>query len=169
MINVIFVCLGNICRSPMADGVFLKMVQDAGLIDKIHVDSAGTAGYHIGEEAHPGTLKVLKENEIPYSGRSRKFTGVDFDRFDYILAMDRSNYENILRLADVRNTDGVSSIQVEDGPEISLFLHFAAQEDQVDVIEVPDPYYTGGFDYVYTLVEQGSRSLLAHIREREGI
>jgi len=158
MINVLFVCLGNICRSPMADAVFQDKVAKAGLSDKISVDSAGTGGWHEGETAHRGTLNVLKKHGIAYNGRARQFKQGDLSTFDYILAMDLSNLNNIERMAG-RNSDA----------HISLFLHYAEQAGSVDVDEVPDPYYTGQFDYVYDLVEKGADALLKHIRETHNL
>ena len=151
MINVLFVCLGNICRSPMADGVFQNMVNEADLSGKIHVDSAGTAGYHVGETAHRGTLKTLKKHSIPYNGRARQLHHQDFDKFDYILAMDESN------LASIR-----SSLPSNSQATVRLFLDYA---DGVSTREVPDPYYNGRFDEVYDLVLAGSKGLLEAIRK----
>ena len=158
MINVLFVCLGNICRSPMADGVMQNLVNQAGLGDKIHVDSAGTGGWHVGEQAHHGTRKILKKHDIPYEGRARQFIQDDLDTFTYVLAMDNSNLSNIQRLAPQNPS-----------AEINLFLHYAKQANTVDVTEVPDPYYTGGFDYVYDLVNAGCQALLDHIRKEHNL
>ena len=158
-IKVLFVCLGNICRSPMADGVFGHMVKEAGLVDKITVESAGTGSWHIGEKAHPGTLKVLAEHDIPYDGRARQFTAEDLDTFDYVLAMDKSNLTNIQRLG----------LGDPHRAEVRKFLAYANDADRTDVEDVPDPYYTGGFDYVYDLVEKGSQALLDHIRKQHNL
>ena len=155
MVHVLFVCLGNICRSPMADGVFQEMVKQAGLDDKIVVDSAGTSGYHEGQMAHGGTRKVLKKHDIPYNGRSRALAKSDFANFDYILAMDESNLHDIMS----RQPADTQAI-------IRLFLDYA---EGAEVREVPDPYYTGGFDYVFNLVTAGCEGLLQAIREEHNI
>lgn len=155
MVNVLFVCLGNICRSPMAEGVFQHLVNEAGLSDQIQVDSAGTSGYHVGERAHSGTRNVLKKHNIPYDGRSRQLARNDFDEFDYVLAMDSSN------LADIRAMKPDDSQTV-----VRLFLEYAGGVGETDV---PDPYYTGQFDYVYELVEAGARGLLDAIRKEHNL
>lgn len=151
MIKVLFVCHGNICRSPMAEGVFQQMVNQAGLSDQIMTDSAGTSGYHAGETAHRGTQQVLKKHSIPYDGRSRQLTKSDYSEFDYLIAMDMENIQNI----QSRRPQGTD-------PVISLLLDFANDARET---EVPDPYYTGGFDYVYDLVTAGCEGLLARIRQ----
>lgn len=158
MIKVLFVCLGNICRSPMAEGVFQHKVKKAGLADKIMVDSAGTGGWHVGEEAHSRTRKVLKKHDISYNGRARQFVQRDLGDFDYILAMDSSNLTNIRR-----NTGGES-----DG-EIRLFLSYAKDAGTVDKEAVPDPYYDNRFDFVYDLVYKGCDALLAHIKTNHNL
>ncbi len=163
MTAVLFVCLGNICRSPMAEGVFAHHVQQAGLADSIRTDSAGTGDYHVGEKAHRGTLDVMKRHRIPYDGRARQFRRVDLQQFDYVLAMDLSNFRNILRAANIQPEDNQTRYVLDDGTEIALFLHYARQAGTVDVIQVPDPYYDGRFDDVYALVEAGSKALLSHI------
>jgi protein-tyrosine phosphatase len=155
MVKVLFVCLGNICRSPMAEGVFQKMVDDAGLSNKISVDSAGTGSYHIGEPAHHGTRQVLQQNGIQYEGRARQFRRTDFDQFDYILAMDADNFANI-----------ESKLSKNTSATVRLFMEYAPQ---MQVHEVPDPYYTGGFDHVYELVTAASAGLLDAIRQEHNL
>jgi len=152
-VNVLFVCLGNICRSPMAEGVFQKMVDDAGLSDQILVDSAGTGSWHVGETAHRGTQKVLRQHGIAYNGRARQIRPTDITPNTYLIALDSSNLQDLQRYASQH-------------ARLFRLLDFASETQERDV---PDPYYTGAFDYVYKLVEDGCRGLLAAIRQREGI
>ncbi len=152
-IRVLFVCLGNICRSPMAEGVFRHLVEQAGLADQIEVDSAGTSDWHVGEPAHEGTRYVLEKHGIAYDGRSRQVTRQDFYDFDYLVAMDSSN---LVALRQMRPLDAHA--------KLALFLEFA---DEINMRDVPDPYYSGRFEHVYGLVEQGARALLGYIREHE--
>jgi len=163
MINVLFVCLGNICRSPMAEGVFQYLVNQAGLSEEITVDSAGTGGWHVGEQAHRGTRDVLKRNKIPYDGRARQFISEDLKAFDYVLAMDVSNYRTILKFVPDVDVNG-NTTNLSDGTEVSLFLHYAHTAGAVKQTEVPDPYYDNKFDLVYDLVTKGCEALLAKIR-----
>ena len=151
-IKVTFVCLGNICRSPMADGVFQNMVDEAGLHDKIWVDSAGTGSYHVGEQAHRGTRQVLKKHGIAYNGRSRQIRSNDNDPNTYLVALDESN------LRDLQRAFGQHE-------KTYRLLDFATNTHERNV---PDPYYTGGFDYVYELVEDGCAGLLTFVRQEEG-
>lgn len=157
MIRVLFVCLGNICRSPMAEAVFAHLVAQAGLSEHFEIDSCGTSGYHQGETAHHGTLKVLAKHGIDYQGRSRPLLKADLQSFDYVLAMDHTNLADLERLAG------------GTPPKIRLFLSDAHRLETVDRLEVPDPYYTGGFDQVYQLVYRGSEALLARIRQEQQI
>lgn len=151
----------------MADAVFQDQVKKAGLNDQIKVDSAGTGSWHVGETAHPGTRAVLKKHDIPYDGRARQFKRDDLSNFDYVLAMDESNLANIKRIYDdIKNAKQSMFFQDGHKVEINLFLHYANEAGTVNETEVPDPYYTGGFDHVFSLVERGSEALLNHIRQQ---
>jgi protein-tyrosine phosphatase len=148
------VCLGNICRSPMAEAIFRQQVEEAGLTDVIAVDSAGTGSWHVGERAHPGTRQVLAEHGIDYQGLARQVRADEFnDNALYVVAMDQSN------MSALRSRFG----KIE---RLYRLLDFASD---TSVEDVPDPYYSGNFEHVFRLVEDGSRGLLAFIREREGI
>jgi protein-tyrosine phosphatase len=162
MVRVLMVCMGNICRSPMAEAVFQAKIDEAGLADEITVGSAGTSKWHAGEPAHVGTLAVLKDNGISYNGRSRPFIEQDFSDFDYVMAMDTENLGYIRRLQQVGG-------KREDGPEVRLFLDYAREAGRVKLAEVPDPYYDNNFPYVYQLVEAGADELLKHIREKHNL
>lgn len=154
-VSVIFVCLGNICRSPTAHGVFRQLVSDKGWAHLIEIDSAGTAAYHVGKQADARSRSVAKQRGIAMDDlRARKVDLGDIIEFDYILAMDESNYADLLEMA-----------LPEHRHKIRLFLEFAPQFNQK---EVPDPYYGGadGFNYVFDLVEAASAGLLADIEQK---
>lgn len=151
--KVLFVCLGNICRSPTAHGVFEKLVADAGLQDSLQIDSAGTGDWHIGRAPDERTLQAASKRGYDLSNlRARQVTNADFQNFDYVLAMDKSNLKDLRAM-----TGGKTNCHV------SLFLDFAESSWKR---EVPDPYYGGedGFETVLELVEDGARGLLATIR-----
>jgi protein-tyrosine phosphatase len=152
-IKVVFVCLGNICRSPMAEAVFQQMVNEAGLANKISIDSAGTGSWHVGETAHRGTRAILAKNDIPYNGRSRQVTAADMDPDNYVIAMDDSNMRDLKR-------------RFGDHPRLYRLLDFARNSSERNV---PDPYYTNNFDYVYQLVTDGCQGLLQTIRDENGL
>ena len=149
MVRVLFVCLGNICRSPMAEAVFAHKVRVAGLEDRIEADSAGTGDWHVGSPPHRGTLALLAKNGIEYEHRARLITSDDLNDFDYVLTMDDSNLRNVLAL-------GMGKAVVRP------FLEYAPGSE---VREVPDPYLTGGFEGVYRLVDEAAEGLLRAIRE----
>ena len=156
MKRVLFVCLGNICRSPTAHGVFQQMVDNAGLSDKIFVDSAGTAAWHIGKSPDSRSTAHAKLRGYDLSPlRARQAVSADFDQFDYVLAMDKENLSN---LQDICPNGAKSAPQ--------LFLYEFSQE--FNELEVPDPYYGGeaGFEHVLDLVEDACEGLLADIKKQ---
>lgn len=153
IVNVLFVCMGNICRSPTAHGVFRAMVRDQGLEEVIVVDSAGTHAYHVGNPPDPRSAQAARTRGYDLDDlRARRVGAMDFQRFDYVLAMDSDNYMSLRALCPPEALD-----------RLSMFLDFAPELDRVDV---PDPYYGGprGFEEVLDLVEAASRGLLDHIR-----
>lgn len=155
MVKVLFVCLGNICRSPTAEGVFRALVAGEGLGDRIQVDSAGTSDWHIGEPPDRRGQEAARRRGYDLSGlRARQVTPHDFERFDYVIAMDQSNVAKLSALAPAGT-----------GEKLSLFLAFAPE---LGTREVPDPYYGGpdGFDDVLDMIEAASKGLLADIRAR---
>ncbi len=154
-INVLMVCMGNICRSPLAHGLFEELVQREGLSDRIWVDSAGTHAYHVGEPPDPRSQQTAQSHGIDLSRqRARRVEHPDFEQFDYILAMDRDNYRILM-----------NSAPAEHQHKIRLFLEFAPERPEK---EVPDPYYGGpeGFERVYEMVDAAAQGLMADIRQR---
>ncbi len=154
MIHVLFVCLGNICRSPSAEGVFRHLVESAGLSDSIAVDSAGTAAYHVGQPPDGRSQGAARLRGIDLSGqRARQVKIHDFERFDYILAMDDENFANLLAICPPNKAG-----------KVHLFMDFAPGMSK----NVPDPYYGqgNGFETVLDMIEVAARGLLDHIRDR---
>lgn len=151
--SVLFVCLGNICRSPSAEAVFRHKAREAGLA--VETDSAGTHGYHIGKVPDKRAQAAGIERGYCFDGiKCRRVEESDFEKFHYILAMDNSNLANLRGMADSQHQD-----------KIRLLLDFAETDEQ----EVPDPYYGGkrGFELVLDLIEQGCDGLIAHIQQTQ--
>ena len=153
--RVLFVCTGNICRSPTAEGVFRAYVQRAGLADRIEADSAGTHGYHIGEPPDPRAIAHAKRRGYDLAGlRARRVKAEDFEAFDLVLACDRGHHGLLRRLADTS----------EHG-RIAMFLDYAPE---LGFDEIPDPYYGTGADFerVLDIVERASEGLLAALARK---
>jgi len=155
-VSVLFVCMGNICRSPTAEGVFRKLVADAGLDDLVVIESAGTHAYHVGEPADRRAAAAAARRGFSLEGiKARRVAAEDFARFDYVLAMDQLNFTILEEQAGD-----------EHRAKVRLFMEFSESGER----EVPDPYYGGapGFERVLDLVEAAAQGLLAEIRSRRG-
>ncbi len=155
MVRLCFVCLGNICRSPTAEAVMFDLVKKAGLHEQIEVDSAGTAGYHAGERPDARAAAAARRRGIELRGRARQFKVEDYDRFDYVLAMDRSNFED---LADLARSDAARE---------KLHLLRAFDPKAMAGAGVPDPYYGGddGFEQVLDICAAACAGLLARVKK----
>ena len=149
MSRILFVCMGNICRSPTAEGIVNNIIINKGMSGLIKVDSAGTHGYHIGEPPDPRTCEAALRRGIDLSGlRARKVVPEDFERFDLLLAMDRDNLALLQRGA-----------RPEYQAKLGLFMNYASR---FDAEEVPDPYYGGeqGFELVLDMIEDAGQGLI---------
>ena len=154
-VRVLFVCMGNICRSPTAEGVFRYLVSEQGLAEKIETDSAGTHAYHVGEPPDGRAQSAARQRGVDLSDlRARRVMLGDYESFDYILAMDEGNYEIL-----------ISQSPAHAKPKIRMFMEFASERTEK---EVPDPYYGGqkGFDIVFDMVEAASKGLIDDIKKR---
>jgi protein-tyrosine phosphatase len=155
MVKVLFVCMGNICRSPTAHGVFRALVEKEGLSQAVQIDSAGTHAYHVGSAPDKRAQATAQERGIDISDLlARRVEPDDFDAFDFVVAMDQDNYMSLSEICPDQHVD-----------KIYMFMDFAGH---MRTREVPDPYYGGpsGFDRVFDLVEAASEGLLREIRQR---
>jgi len=151
MKKILFVCLGNICRSPAGENVLRHLAEKAGLLDELVIDSAGTAGWHIGKAPDSRMSATLISRDIPVTGAARQFSAEDLEEFDLILAMDHDNYEGILSLDNGTHSN-----------KVKMFTDYCTQHNDTFV---PDPYYGGqeGFDHVADLLEDGCTEILKEI------
>ncbi len=156
MVKILFVCMGNICRSPTAEGIFRQKVVEAGLEDMIQIDSAGTIAYHAGRPPDARAQEAARRRGIDLSSqRARKVLAADFEHFDFVIAMDSDNRYDLEAICPP-----------EFANRLHMFLKFARNSRETDV---PDPYYGGerGFETVLDLVEAASEGLLQHLKDQK--
>jgi protein-tyrosine phosphatase len=155
MVRVCFVCLGNICRSPTAEAVMKHLVREAGLTAAIQIESAGTGDWHVGEPRDRRSQATAAARGVPLAGRAQQFTAADFERFDHVVAMDRSNLENLRNMAP----------SAAARAKLSLLRSFEADPGGSDS-DVPDPYYGGarGFDEVFDICQAACAGFLASLK-----
>ncbi len=155
--RLLFVCLGNICRSPTAEGVMRHLLKRNDLQAALEVDSAGTGDWHVGEPPDQRSAAVGARRGMPLSGKARQVTAADFQRFDLLLAMDRSNHQNLLAMAPT--------------PEARDKVHLLRDFDSAGQrgLDVPDPYYGGpeGFDAVFDICVAACEGLLLHLQNKD--
>ena len=153
-ISILFVCLGNICRSPAAEAIFLKEIEERGIKDKFFVDSAGTGSWHVGKEADERMKIAARSRNIYIKSKARQIKKDDFNKFNYILTMDNSNYINVLKVKNIEsNSDFSKVLKLQE-----FALNFSEKE-------VPDPYFGGkeGFNYVLDILEDSVTGFLKSI------
>lgn len=158
-LSVLFVCLGNICRSPLAEGVFRHLVREAGFESRFVIDSAGTSSYHAGDPPDQRTTAVAHARGVKLTGASRQLLSQDLHTFDYLIVMDEDN------LAEVRRMAG------KQAPRAAVHLLREFDREANGDLNVPDPYYGGprGFENVHDIVERSCTALLAHVRAQHSL
>ena len=154
--RIVFVCLGNICRSPTAEGVMRHVLREEGLEERVEVDSAGTGDWHVGEPPDERATAAARRREIAIDGSARQFDAGDFDRFDLVVAMDAANRRELLRLAP----------DEEAARKVRLLREFDPRSRAGGDLDVPDPYFGGeqGFEHVLDLVDAAARGLVDELR-----
>ncbi len=159
MIKILFVCLGNICRSPLAEAIFTQKIKEEGLEDKFVCDSCGTSDYHIGELPDERSIQCAKRHNIPINHRGRQISHIDIREFDYIIAMDKSNEKNIAALIKDYNLSH---------DQVYLMRDFQLDPEHP---EVPDPYYGGedGFEQVYQILQESIQGLLVQLKKEHQV
>ncbi|MEL6560528.1 MAG: low molecular weight protein-tyrosine-phosphatase [Bacteroidota bacterium] len=157
MLNILFVCLGNICRSPLAEAVFDHLVKNQGLEKKFNSDSCGTGGYHIGADPDPRSQHIARVHQVPMDHSARKFSKEDYQNFDYIIPMDQQNFKDIVSATGYEH-EGLMLMRKFD-PEASGDL------------DVPDPYYGGddGFSQVYDMLERSNLKFIEFLKEKHNL
>lgn len=151
MLDILFICHGNICRSPLAEFVMKDLTERQGLAGKFQIASAATSREELGNDIHPGTRRVLEREGIPFSSRqARQITKSDYEAYDYIIAMDRANLRNLERL-----------LGGDPEGKFFLFLEFAGEHR-----DIADPWYTGNFDETYRDIQQGCTALLEFLLQQ---
>jgi protein-tyrosine phosphatase len=160
-VHILFVCLGNICRSPTAEGVMRKLVDDAGMQESVELDSAGTGGWHVGEAPDARATAAALRRGIALESFARQVQADDFERFDLILAMDRSNQRALRQLASDEDARG----------KVRLLREFDLASVGGGELDIPDPYYEGahGFEIVLDQVQAACVGLLEHVQSSEHV
>jgi protein-tyrosine phosphatase len=157
-VRLLFVCLGNICRSPTAEGVMRHLVREEGLEEVVEIDSAGTGSWHVGHSPDERSAGAARERGIELAGRARQVDVADFEAFDLIVAMDRSNFDELHAMAP----------DAEARERVKLLREYDPDAVAAGELEVPDPYYGGadGFEEVLDLVTRACEGLLSEVRAR---